>query len=94
MSTSKTVAAAAIGLMLVVGSTAAETTLESVRAKAAAGSSTEALAELERLLAERPRQPEALFLKGVLLGEAGRTAEAREVFEELIRLRRFSPTSR
>jgi Flp pilus assembly protein TadD len=50
---------------------------------AAAGEITEALARLERLLAERPRDPQLRFQKGVILADAKRAAEARQVFTQL-----------
>jgi Flp pilus assembly protein TadD len=50
---------------------------------AAAGEITEALSRLDRLLAERPRDPQLRFQKGVILADAQRTAEARQVFTQL-----------
>lgn len=50
---------------------------------AAAGELTEALARLDRLLAERPRDPQLRFQKGVILADARRTAEAHQVFSQL-----------
>lgn len=50
---------------------------------AAAGEVTEALSRLDRLLAERPRDPQLRFQKGVILAEARRSAEARQIFSQL-----------
>ena len=57
--------------------------IDSVQRLAAAGQSTAALASLERLLVARPRDPALRFLKGVLLSDAQRSADATQVFERL-----------
>ncbi|WP_280150370.1 tetratricopeptide repeat protein [Piscinibacter sp. XHJ-5] len=49
----------------------------------AAGETTEALARLDRLLQQSPREPQLRFQKGVVLAESGRTPEAREIFTQL-----------
>jgi Flp pilus assembly protein TadD len=43
-----------------------------------------AIATLDRLTAERPREPQARFLKGVALADEGRTDEAIAVFRALL----------
>ena len=48
-----------------------------------AGQSTEALAKADRYLAAKPKDPQMRFLKGVVLTEAGRTAEAIATFQKL-----------
>jgi tetratricopeptide (TPR) repeat protein len=48
------------------------------------GKPTEALAKADQYLAARPRDPQMRFLKGVLQSEAGRKAEAIEIFTGLI----------
>lgn len=50
---------------------------------AAAGQTTEALARLDKLLAQRPRDPQLRFQKGVLLAETQHAAEARDIFVKL-----------
>lgn len=49
-----------------------------------AGQVQEAFARLDKLIAERPRDPQLRFQKGVLLVEAQRGAEAAGVFQQLI----------
>jgi Flp pilus assembly protein TadD len=44
----------------------------------------DATAALDRLIAERPREPQARFLKGVALTDEGRTEEAMDVFRTLL----------
>jgi Flp pilus assembly protein TadD len=44
----------------------------------------EAIVKLDRLVAERPREPQARFLKGVALTDQGRTDEAIDVFRGLL----------
>ena len=48
-----------------------------------AGRASEALARVERSLAARPADPQLRFLKGVVLADARRTAEATEVLVKL-----------
>jgi len=45
---------------------------------------TEAIAVLDKLTAERPREPQARFLKGVALTDAGKTDEAIVVFQAVL----------
>jgi len=47
------------------------------------GQAEQALQRLERALSSDPRHPELRFLKGVLLAEAGRNAEAAEIYLRL-----------
>ena len=47
------------------------------------GNSAGALARADRYLAAKPRDPQMRFLKGVILAEAGRTAEAIETYTGL-----------
>ncbi len=70
---------------LLTASAEAETSLDSVRELASQGRGDEALGDLDRLLADNPGHREGLFLKGVLLVELRRTAEAERVFTGLIR---------
>ena len=49
----------------------------------AAGQPAEALARVERLLAQQPRDPQLRFQKGVLLAEMQRRADAIAVFTQL-----------
>lgn len=48
-----------------------------------AGQSAEALAKLDQFLAVKPKDPQLRFLKGVLLADGKRTAEAIAVFSSL-----------
>jgi tetratricopeptide (TPR) repeat protein len=50
---------------------------------AAAGQTTEALARLDKLLAQQPRDPQLRFQKGVILAETQHPGEAREIFAKL-----------
>jgi tetratricopeptide (TPR) repeat protein len=47
------------------------------------GKPAQALARADQYLAAKPRDPQMRFLKGVLLTEAARTAEAMDVFTKL-----------
>ncbi|WP_460890744.1 tetratricopeptide repeat protein, partial [Ramlibacter alkalitolerans] len=47
------------------------------------GKATEALAKADQYLAGKPKDPQMRFLKGVVLTEAGRTAEAISTFQKL-----------
>lgn len=49
----------------------------------AAGHAGEAFARLDKLLADKPRDPQLRLLKGVLLAESRRQAEAAAVFTQL-----------
>ena len=77
---------AVAGLCLVV--LAAPTngaSLSRARALGASGSYPAALAEVEAVLAARPRDVEALLFKGVILTRQGRSEPAIEVFQKLAR---------
>ena len=50
---------------------------------AAAGQTAEALTRLDRLLAERPRDPQLRFQKGVILAESQQAPEAKDIFAKL-----------
>ncbi len=47
------------------------------------GQPTEAMAKLDQFLAAKPRDPQLRFLKGVMLADSKRTAEAMAVFTSL-----------
>jgi Flp pilus assembly protein TadD len=47
------------------------------------GQAAEAFTRLDRLLAERPKDAPLRFLKGVLLADSGRPAEAQLVYQQL-----------
>lgn len=55
--------------------------LRDARALIAEKKYTEAIATLDRLTSERPREPQARFLKGVALSDAGKADEAIAVFQ-------------
>jgi Flp pilus assembly protein TadD len=50
----------------------------------AAGERTQALAHLDELLADRPRDPQLRLRKGVVLADLGRSADAMATFEALV----------
>jgi tetratricopeptide (TPR) repeat protein len=58
--------------------------LQNARALINAHKYDEAIVVLDKLTAERPREPQARFLKGVALADAGRTDGAIEVFRSVI----------
>jgi Flp pilus assembly protein TadD len=58
--------------------------LQDARALINARKYDEAIAILDKLTAERPREPQARFLKGVALADAGRTDAAITVFRSVI----------
>jgi len=45
---------------------------------------TEAIAMLDKLSAERPREPQARFLKGLALSDSGKTNEAIAIFQSVL----------
>jgi Flp pilus assembly protein TadD len=49
----------------------------------AAGQTADALARLDRLLEQRPRDPQLRFQKGVILAETQHPGEAKEIFAKL-----------
>jgi Flp pilus assembly protein TadD len=54
-----------------------------VNAMLSAGRTSEALSKTDQLLASRPRDPQLRFLRGVILAESGRSAEAVNIFVKL-----------
>lgn len=58
--------------------------LKEARAQIAQKRYTDAIATLDKLTALRPREPQARFLKGVALTDAGRTDEAIAVFQGVL----------
>ena len=58
--------------------------LRNARALIAEKKYAEAIAVLDKLSAERPREPQARFLKGVALTDTGRTDEAIAVFQAVL----------
>jgi Flp pilus assembly protein TadD len=68
---------------IVVGMSARADEQAEINRLAAAGQNTEALARLERLLAQKPRDPQLRFQKGVLLAETQHAGEAKEIFAKL-----------
>ncbi|MFD0666330.1 tetratricopeptide repeat protein [Ramlibacter sp. MAHUQ-53] len=75
--------AAALVLAVAAGSALADDYADVARLLRA-GQSAEALARADRYLAASPRDPQMRFLKGVALGDAGRSAEALEVLTRLV----------
>ncbi|MBX3607382.1 MAG: tetratricopeptide repeat protein [Piscinibacter sp.] len=71
------------GLLLVAGGVRADELAE-VRRLQSAGQTAEALARADRYLARQPKDASMRFLRGVLLTDSHRNAEAAEVFERLI----------
>jgi Flp pilus assembly protein TadD len=67
--------------MAVIGPAFAQ--VADIEALAAAGQQAEALERVQRLLVERPRDPQLRFLNGVLLVETGRPDDAADVFARL-----------
>ncbi len=72
----------AILLAAALGSARAEDVAE-VKQLLSAGQTTEANARLDQMLAVKPKDPQLRFLKGVVLTESGRTAEAIDIFISL-----------
>jgi len=58
--------------------------LKDARALVAERRYPEAIAVLDKLAADRPREPQARFLKGVALADTGKTAEAIVVFQAIL----------
>ncbi len=78
-----------VGLLSVQAATAAD--LAEIRSLIDQGRSDEALVGLEEHLDESPVDPEAMFLRGLLLAETQHESEAMEVFEEISGLRPDRP---
>ena len=72
----------AILLAAALGSARAEDVAE-VKQLLSAGQTTEVNARLDQMLAVKPKDPQLRFLKGVVLTESGRTAEAIDIFISL-----------
>ena len=72
----------AILLAAALGSARAEDVAE-VKQLLSAGQTTEANARLDQMLAVKPKDPQLRFMKGVVLTESGRTAEAIDIFVSL-----------
>lgn len=71
--------------VLLAGATSASRADEAaeVRQLLRAGQTTEAAVKLDQFLAQKPKDPQLRFLKGVMLTERQQTAEAIEVFTAL-----------
>ncbi|MCP4204781.1 MAG: tetratricopeptide repeat protein [bacterium] len=83
---------AALPLAIVIASPfALAADLGRVRSLAEAGQPEAALADVDEHLEESPVDPEAMFLRALLLAEMQRQDEAREVFEEVAGLRPDRP---
>ncbi len=76
-----------LAILLAAAPARAELELEPVRALAAQGKTEQALARLDRMLAGAPEDSGGLFLRGVLLVELRRTAEAERIFKRLVETR-------
>jgi tetratricopeptide (TPR) repeat protein len=74
--------ALAFGL-LVAASAARADELKDASQLLKAGQYPQALERVNKLLAEKPRDPQARFLKGLILTEQGNTREALEIFQKL-----------
>jgi Flp pilus assembly protein TadD len=79
---SRRLAALTVVAFAVIGPAHADERAE-IERLAAAGQRAEALERLQRLLEQRPRDPQLRFRQGVLLVESGRPAEAIDVFTRL-----------
>jgi len=69
----------------------ADERLERIRAEHHRGDLDAALTSVDRYLGGQPDAPGALFIKGVVLADLGRTGEAEGVFERLIEIDPSSP---
>ncbi len=56
---------------------------DDVKALAKQGKASQALAQAEAYIAEKPRDPQMRFLRGVILSDQGRQADATQVFVQL-----------
>jgi len=65
--------------------------LDRARSLAEAGRRADALADIDEYLARNPVDPEAMFLRGLVLAEVEREGEARQAFEQLRSLRPDRP---
>ena len=71
-----------LALVLGIGTARADD-LDAARKYLRAGDRTAALASIEKVLAAKPDDQDARFLKGVALAEDGRVTEAMEVYQRL-----------
>jgi hypothetical protein len=85
------VTAAFVPLALMVSLAAFAGDLSRARSLVEAGRPMDALANLDDQLAKNPVDPEAMFLRGLVLAEIQRESEARAVFEKLRSLRPDRP---
>ena len=76
-------AALPVAMLVACASTARADEAQDVERLLRAGRTSEALARVERSLAARPADPQLRFLKGVVLTDARRTAEATDVLVKL-----------
>lgn len=81
----------ALLLLALLGAGFAAADLAEIRSMIDEGKSAQALSELEELLAESPADPDALFLRGLILAEARQEVQALEQFEEVASLRPDRP---
>jgi Flp pilus assembly protein TadD len=80
----RSIAGPVLALLLSAATTLAHADeVTDVNQLARAGQATEAMAKLDQLLAVKPKDPQLRFLKGVLLADSGRTADAMAVFISL-----------
>lgn len=73
-----------IGLSALLGVAHADSYGE-VRQLAQDGKASQALVKAEAYIQQNPRDPQMRFMRGVILGEQGKTAEATEAFTQLTR---------
>jgi tetratricopeptide (TPR) repeat protein len=74
---------AALALFCAVASSARADEQAEVNRLVTAGETAQALARLEQMLAQRPRDPQLRFQKGVMLAELQRRTEAVDIFTQL-----------
>jgi len=80
----RSIARAVLALLLCAAATLARADeVAEVNQLVKAGQATEAMAKLEQFLAVKPKDPQLRFLKGVLLADSKRTADAMAVFTSL-----------
>jgi len=71
-------------LLCAIGTSARADEVSEVNKLVKAGQTTEAMVKLDQFLALKPKDPQLRFLKGVLLADGNRTAEAIATFTLLI----------
>lgn len=79
----KNLGLAVVAAALLAGGVARADEYADVQQLLRSGKRAEALARADQYLAGKPKDPQMRFLKGVMLTEAGRTAEAEEVLQKL-----------